>query len=77
MQMNNPRVHKLLKHIIAMCHDLEMDVIAEGVETHDSRQELARMECDMYQGYLLSRPVPAGEFLDKIRNRISMENTLK
>lgn len=77
MQMNNPRVHKLLKHIIAMCHDLEMDVIAEGVETHDSRQELARMGCDMYQGYLLSRPVPAGEFLDKIRNRISMENTLK
>lgn len=54
----------LLKHIINMCHDLEMNVIAEGVETDDVRLQLMDMGCDAYQGYLTSKPVPEQDFKD-------------
>lgn len=44
--------------IIAMAQSLEMDVIAEGVETEDQRQFLLGRGCTHYQGYLFGKPVP-------------------
>lgn len=55
----------LLRHIINMCHDLGMKVIAEGVETDEVRLQLMAMDCDAYQGYLTSKPIPEQEFKDK------------
>ena len=48
----------IVKAIIAMAKSLEMDVIAEGVETHAQRELLAEYGCQLYQGYLFSKPVP-------------------
>ncbi len=53
----------LCKAIIVMAHELNIKVIAEGVETEEQRQLLAGVGCDYAQGYLFSRPVPAGEFM--------------
>jgi EAL domain-containing protein (putative c-di-GMP-specific phosphodiesterase class I) len=44
--------------IIAMAHGLNLNVIAEGVETEDQRQFLLNAGCSHYQGYLFSKPVP-------------------
>jgi len=44
--------------IIAMAHSLGLVVVAEGVETDDQRRFLAERRCDLYQGFLVSRPVP-------------------
>jgi len=55
----------LLKHVINMCHDLKLSVIAEGVETDEVRIELMEMGCDAYQGYLTSKPIPVDEFKEK------------
>jgi len=55
----------LLKHIINMCHELRLHVIAEGVETHEDRLDLLEMGCDAYQGYLKSKPIPVTEFMEK------------
>jgi diguanylate cyclase (GGDEF)-like protein/PAS domain S-box-containing protein len=44
--------------IIAMAKRLKMRVVAEGVETPEQRQFLARHRCDEGQGYVFSRPVP-------------------
>ncbi|MDD2881956.1 MAG: EAL domain-containing protein [Rhodoferax sp.] len=52
----------LCQAIIAMAHALGMKVVAEGVETADQRDLLTAAGCDFAQGYLYSRPVPAGEF---------------
>jgi diguanylate cyclase (GGDEF)-like protein len=52
----------LCEAIIAMAHKLGIKVIAEGVETAGQRDLLAAAGCDYAQGYLFSRPVPAGEF---------------
>jgi diguanylate cyclase (GGDEF)-like protein/PAS domain S-box-containing protein len=52
----------LCKAIIVMAHELNIKVIAEGVETEEQRALLANVGCDFAQGYLFSRPVPAGDF---------------
>jgi diguanylate cyclase (GGDEF)-like protein len=48
--------------IIAMAHSLNLDVIAEGVETEDQRQFLLDRSCTHYQGYLFGKPVPIEQF---------------
>jgi len=48
--------------IIAMAHSLDLDVIAEGVETEDQRQFLLDRGCAYYQGYLFGKPVPIEQF---------------
>lgn len=55
----------LCEAIIVMAHKLGMKVIAEGVETDAQCQVLLAAGCDYGQGYLFSRPVPAGEFSQK------------
>ena len=52
----------IIKAIIAMAHSLNMEVVAEGVETEDQLEFLQSQKCDKIQGYLFSRPVPEEEF---------------
>ena len=47
--------------IIAMAHSLKMEVVAEGVETKQQLDFLRRLDCDVVQGYLISRPLPVTE----------------
>jgi EAL domain-containing protein (putative c-di-GMP-specific phosphodiesterase class I) len=47
--------------IISLSHQLNMRVIAEGVETEQQRSFLRQHGCDEFQGYLFSRPVPPQE----------------
>lgn len=44
--------------VIAMAHNLNLSVIAEGVETNEQRDFLIDSQCNSAQGYLFSRPVP-------------------
>jgi diguanylate cyclase (GGDEF)-like protein/PAS domain S-box-containing protein len=56
--------------IIAMAHNLNLSVVAEGVETSEQRSFLQSRSCDIIQGYLVSRPLKHGdlaEFLKKKR----------
>jgi len=55
----------LLDTIIAMGKTLNMLVIAEGVEEEYQRKYLLNKGCDIYQGYLFSRPLPEKEFIEK------------
>jgi EAL domain-containing protein (putative c-di-GMP-specific phosphodiesterase class I) len=49
----------VLEGIIALGHGLGMTVVAEGVETHEELEQLARFGCNEIQGYLIARPQPA------------------
>jgi diguanylate cyclase (GGDEF)-like protein len=48
--------------MIQMAHNLDLKVIAEGVETNSELAFLQQQACDEMQGYFFSRPVPAHEF---------------
>ena len=52
----------IIKAIIAMAHSLNMEVIAEGVETEEQLAFLRSQKCEKIQGYLFSPPVPEEEF---------------
>lgn len=52
----------LCEAIIVMAHKLNIEVIAEGIETEQQRELLAAAGCDYGQGYLFSYPLPADEF---------------
>lgn len=49
----------IVQSIIALCHGLQLKVIAEGVETMPQLEILKSMHCTEIQGYLFSRPLPA------------------
>jgi EAL domain-containing protein (putative c-di-GMP-specific phosphodiesterase class I) len=55
----------IIAAIIAMAHSLGLSVVAEGVETELQRAYLQAQACDEFQGYLMSKPVPAEEFAAK------------
>ena len=48
----------IVKAIIALSHNLELKVVAEGVETEQQAAFLRKHRCDILQGYLFSRPIP-------------------
>ncbi len=56
---SDPNDAALAKAIIAMAHSLNVQVIAEGVETAAQLEFLQAHQADAIQGYLISRPVPA------------------
>lgn len=49
----------IVKAIISLAHNLQLSVIAEGVETQAQLEYLQRNGCDEVQGYYISRPIPA------------------
>jgi len=51
-----------VRTIIAMAKSLNLDVIAEGVETEEEREILLNQGCASFQGYLLGRPMPITQF---------------
>ena len=52
----------IIRTIIDMARTLDMEVLAEGVETPVQRKYLLQHGCQLFQGFLFSRPVPIAEF---------------
>ncbi len=61
--MENEPAMRALRHTVAMIRDLEMHIVAEGVETEEQRRILTEMGCEYLQGYYFSKPVPEKNFL--------------
>jgi EAL domain-containing protein (putative c-di-GMP-specific phosphodiesterase class I) len=51
----------ILKSIVYLGKQLELDIVAEGVESEQQFEALVAMGCDSIQGFLLCRPLPATE----------------
>lgn len=52
---------KIVKSIISLAHGMDLLVVAEGVETQEQYDLLKTISCDVIQGYLFSKPLPAVE----------------
>ncbi|WP_245879633.1 putative bifunctional diguanylate cyclase/phosphodiesterase [Zobellella endophytica] len=62
------RAVSLVKTIIDLARSLEMSVTAEGIEQAEQQQRLQQLGCELGQGYLLARPMPAEEVADWLVN---------
>jgi diguanylate cyclase (GGDEF)-like protein/PAS domain S-box-containing protein len=62
----------LVEAIIAMGRTLDLNVIAEGVETEQQVKFLQKHNCDNIQGYLLSRPLPAQELTTLLHEKLTV-----
>lgn len=60
---HNQISRQIVQAVISMAHNMELNVLAEGVETEGQLALLREMGCDYGQGFLLSRPVP----IDKLK----------
>jgi EAL domain-containing protein (putative c-di-GMP-specific phosphodiesterase class I) len=52
----SPMKQKLLRSIVGLCRELDIEIIAEGIETEQERDTLVRLGGDLCQGYLFARP---------------------
>lgn len=59
--LNNERRFRIIRAISRLARDLELDIIAEGIEQPEEMQKLRELECDYAQGFLMARPMPAGD----------------
>ncbi|MGH8630564.1 MAG: putative bifunctional diguanylate cyclase/phosphodiesterase, partial [Burkholderiales bacterium] len=55
---------KIVRSIIELAHNLDLTVVAEGVENQATLTQLGQLGCDIAQGYRISRPIPAEQFRD-------------
>ncbi|WP_244817605.1 bifunctional diguanylate cyclase/phosphodiesterase [Caballeronia sp. Lep1P3] len=62
LDANGHEGRAIVSAIIALAHSLDMDVVAEGVETGSQLDRLQDMMCDEMQGFLLARPLSAEAF---------------
>jgi EAL domain-containing protein (putative c-di-GMP-specific phosphodiesterase class I) len=53
---------------IVLGHELGLDLVAEGVETNGQRDFLHKLGCDVLQGFLYSRPLPADDVMPFLRS---------
>lgn len=58
---SNPEDAAIVRAIIGLAHGLGVPVVAEGVETHGQREILLSHGCDILQGFLYARPMPAAQ----------------
>ncbi|HTK84390.1 MAG TPA: EAL domain-containing protein [Patescibacteria group bacterium] len=62
----DPRSLELVRSIVGLGKNLNMNVIAEGVENPEEARLLRSMGCDMAQGYFYSKPMPEAEVIKKL-----------
>lgn len=70
---SDPDDAAIVEAIIAMSHKLNLSVIAEGVETDEQQAFLVGQHCDVMQGFLFSRPLPANDFQALVEKHSSTE----
>ena len=59
----------IVKAVISLAHDLGLDVVAEGIETHHQLAHIKALRCEEYQGYYCSKPVTDSDFLQLLQEQ--------
>ncbi|MCD7709649.1 MAG: EAL domain-containing protein [Clostridiales bacterium] len=70
---NDIKAKVVVQSAIHMAHELDLFVVAEGVETQDQLDEMISIGVDYIQGYVFSRPLPVDEYLDFVRKNLGKE----
>ena len=63
----NTKLYAIGEHTVRMIKDLELDIVAEGIEDENTLRIFEEMGCDFIQGFYFSKPLPRDEFVKFIR----------
>ena len=69
----DPRATAIVRHTVALAHDLGLTLTAEGVEDAETAAALTALGCDTAQGYAVAHPMPVAAFLDWLSARASLQ----
>ena len=58
----------VIRHLVDLCHDLNMRCVAEGIETDSQIELLKKLGCDKLQGYKIGKPMLPEDFLRQFGN---------
>jgi len=70
------RARAVVSSLVTMGNVMQVDVVAEGVETPEQADSLAAMGCHLVQGFWWSRPVPEDQFLELVRQSLPRTATV-
>ncbi|MBU5435615.1 GGDEF domain-containing protein [Pseudoflavonifractor sp. MSJ-37] len=62
---HSDREQLVIRHLVDLCHDLDMRCVAEGIETDSQIELLKKLGCDRLQGYKIGKPMPAEDFFHR------------
>ncbi len=74
--VRNQEDQQIIHAMIELAHNLDMKIVAEGIETKQMVDILTEFRCDYLQGYYFSKPLPVFEFQEKIRFSSKVDTTL-
>ena len=63
--IDNDKKKKILTFIINLAHELNTEVLCEGVETEELVEDLKKLGCHLVQGYYFSKPIPEKDFINR------------
>ena len=69
LENNNKKDLIILRNIISMLKELEIDVVAEGVESKKQLDILRDCGCNIIQGYYYDKPIEEKEFVKRLENK--------
>ncbi|MFL6587164.1 MAG: putative bifunctional diguanylate cyclase/phosphodiesterase [Luteimonas sp.] len=70
--VDDVRARRIVRTMIELAHDLELTVVAEGIEDESTLQLLHEAKCDFVQGYLIGRPSLADEVVRDVLERSAL-----
>lgn len=72
---NSTREKRIIAHVISMAKDLQLTVLAEGVETERQKEFLKESHCDLIQGYFYAKPMSEEQFTEYLETHQRMAST--
>ena len=72
-EMEKPADKGILQFIMSLARWMDINIVAEGVETKDQLERLKEIGCDCAQGYYFAKPMPVTEFETLLKKRIVAE----
>ncbi|MCD8074137.1 MAG: EAL domain-containing protein [Lachnospiraceae bacterium] len=73
-EMDKPERQGILRYIIGLAHWLNLDVVAEGVESYRQMERLKDLDCDYVQGYYMAKPMSPEAFQKLLENQNDRES---
>ena len=67
--LQNQQSKIVVTNIVRMAKELNMEIVAEGVETRETLQVLKELDCDLIQGYYFDKPLFQDEFEQRLKTK--------